>query len=180
MLFRWNTLNRRVRTIEGSIGSDCGTKELSAYFGFRQGLYCSFLGQKGRYGKNSESCNILSDAEKCDTGPENACFWACFTCFSGLYGVGPQQVIDIKIITCLFWLKKGRYRREEAYGKSKMTLCSRACLASDASLPQERISAEICKGSSPLDELALQSQEAVRTYGIGLYGDIKSYTPARL
>ena len=25
----------------------------------------------------------------------------------GVYGVGPQQVVDIKIITCLFWLQKG-------------------------------------------------------------------------
>ncbi|GEM_PF-6039203 len=35
-----------------------------------------FGAKKGDMGKSSESCNALSDAEKCDTGPENAYFWA--------------------------------------------------------------------------------------------------------
>ncbi len=31
--------------------------------------------------KKTESRNALSDAEKCDTGPENACNWIDFTDF---------------------------------------------------------------------------------------------------
>jgi len=35
-----------------------------------------FGAKKGDMGKSSESYNALFDAKKCDTGSENACFWA--------------------------------------------------------------------------------------------------------
>jgi len=64
-------------------------KELFVYFSLKQCLYRPFWGQKEQYigrkaygrvqlRKETESCNALFDAEKCDIGP------------GGVYGVGPQ------------------------------------------------------------------------------------------
>jgi len=67
-------------------------KELFVYFSLKQGLYRFFRGQKERYrkkkrmAKDTESHNALSDAGKCDTGPENAYNWIGFTDFQ-LVGV---------------------------------------------------------------------------------------------
>jgi len=42
--------------------------------------------------KKTESHNALSDAEKCDIGPENACNWIVFTDFQLVYR-GPTPYI---------------------------------------------------------------------------------------
>ncbi len=77
---------RGVFGIKRLIGSDQAKclilKELFVNFGLKQCLYRPFRGQKERYRKNSESYNALFDAEKCDIGPENAYFGACFAYFS--------------------------------------------------------------------------------------------------
>ncbi|RLC15769.1 MAG: hypothetical protein DRI57_12325 [Deltaproteobacteria bacterium] len=41
-----------------------------------------FGAKKSDMGGETESYMTLFDAEKCDIGTENACFRACFTCFS--------------------------------------------------------------------------------------------------
>ncbi|RLC09146.1 MAG: hypothetical protein DRI57_22665 [Deltaproteobacteria bacterium] len=85
------------------------SKGLSAYFGLKQGLYRSFRGQKGQYGKNSESCDALSDAKKCGTGRRvNGNMIYVFSLFSVLSHKNDHFYLTVKD-GCLYSLTRCRF-----------------------------------------------------------------------
>jgi hypothetical protein len=72
--------------------------------------------------------------------------------------------------------KRGALRNTD--GEGKATLHPRACLAHYPQMPQKRVLAQICQGSSFLAELAFYGEKTTSLGYPELYGYLKPYSPA--
>ena len=60
-----------------AVGSEQFVERIHSELGVRvRGRRILEAGKAYQLREETESCNALFDAEKCDIGPENACFWA--------------------------------------------------------------------------------------------------------